>query len=65
MGKPLSEFVASLHRNGMDTKNLQKCVQCHVEDDEVMISLEFPDEGQYGLDLYTRLKLNPYSTKLI
>lgn len=53
--KPLSELVANLHRNGMDTRHLQKCVQCSVEHgDEVVIRLEFPDEGQYGLDIYTR-----------
>lgn len=55
MMKPLSEFVANLHRNGMESKHLQKCVHCSVEDEEVIIGLEFPDEGQYGLDLYTRL----------
>lgn len=54
MLKPLSEFVASLHRNGMDSRHLQRCVHCVVDNDSVTINLEFPDEGQYGLDLYTR-----------
>ena len=54
MQKELSEFVANLHRNGMESKNLQKCVHCSVDGEEVVISLQFPDEGQFGLDLYTR-----------
>uniref|UniRef100_A0A183CBM4 LIM zinc-binding domain-containing protein n=1 Tax=Globodera pallida TaxID=36090 RepID=A0A183CBM4_GLOPA len=52
--KPLTELVANLHRNGMESRHLQKCVQCSLDDDEVVISLAFPDEGQYGMDIYTR-----------
>uniref|UniRef100_A0A914LFN1 LIM zinc-binding domain-containing protein n=3 Tax=Meloidogyne TaxID=189290 RepID=A0A914LFN1_MELIC len=54
MLRPLNEFVANLHRNGVDSKRLQRCVQCSVYENEILISLEFPDEGQYGLELYTR-----------
>lgn len=54
MLKPLAEFVATLHRNGMEDRHLQNCVQTHVDGDVVTVSLEFPDEGQYGLDIYTR-----------
>ncbi|KAF7640349.1 LIM zinc-binding domain-containing protein [Meloidogyne graminicola] len=55
MMRPLNEFVASLHKNGVESKRLQRCVQCNtICDNELLISLEFPDEGQYGLELYTR-----------
>ncbi|CAD5211670.1 unnamed protein product [Bursaphelenchus okinawaensis] len=54
MLKPLVEFVAALHRNGTDDRHLHGCVHTEVQDDNVIINLEFPDEGQYGLDIYTR-----------
>ena len=54
MLKPLSEFVATLHRNGVDQRRLSQCVETKVRGDTVTISLELPDEGQYGCDIYTR-----------
>ncbi|CAD5216151.1 unnamed protein product [Bursaphelenchus xylophilus] len=54
MLKPLVEFVATLHRNGTDDRHLHGCVHTEVQGDNVIINLEFPDEGQYGLDIYTR-----------
>uniref|UniRef100_A0AC34QNY8 LIM zinc-binding domain-containing protein n=1 Tax=Panagrolaimus sp. JU765 TaxID=591449 RepID=A0AC34QNY8_9BILA len=54
MLKPLVDFVASLHKNRMDDRYLHKCCQTIIRNDEVIIKIEFPDEGQYGLDLYTR-----------
>jgi hypothetical protein len=54
MLKPLVEFVAALHKNNVNDKHLQHCVKTIVRGEDVIISLELPDEGQYGLDLYTR-----------
>lgn len=54
MLKPLAEFVATLHKNRMENRHLQRCCQTSIQGDEVVINLEFPDEGQYGLDIYTR-----------
>uniref|UniRef100_A0A914ED62 LIM zinc-binding domain-containing protein n=1 Tax=Acrobeloides nanus TaxID=290746 RepID=A0A914ED62_9BILA len=54
MLKPLVEFVASLHRNRTDDRHLQRCCITSIRDDEVIVKVEFPDEGQYGLDIYTR-----------
>uniref|UniRef100_A0A914P7D5 Transglutaminase-like domain-containing protein n=1 Tax=Panagrolaimus davidi TaxID=227884 RepID=A0A914P7D5_9BILA len=54
MLKPLVDFVASLHKNRIDDRNLHRCCQTIIRDDEVIIKIEFPDEGQYGLDIYTR-----------
>lgn len=54
MTKPLSDFVATLHRNGIDDRRLQRCAETSVRDDLVIVNLELPDEGQFGLDIYTR-----------
>ncbi|GMS83183.1 hypothetical protein PENTCL1PPCAC_5358, partial [Pristionchus entomophagus] len=54
MSKPLSEFVASLHRNRTDDRSLQHCCIAAIRGDSVIIQIDFPDEGQYGLDIYTR-----------
>lgn len=55
MSKPLAEFVASLHNNRVeDTRRLQKLVGHTVRGDTVTIRVSFPEEGQYGLDIYTR-----------
>lgn len=56
MLRPLVEFVAALHRNGTEDRCLQGCVRTTVVEGEqqLVVSLEFPDEGQYGLDIYTR-----------
>lgn len=59
MLKPLVEFVASLHKNGISDKHLQHCVRTAVHGEDMTISLELPDEGQYGLDLYTRDATQP------
>ncbi|CAJ0587060.1 unnamed protein product, partial [Mesorhabditis spiculigera] len=53
MTKPLSEFVASLHRNRTDDRTLAPCAKCQIRGDTVSIWVEFPEEGQYGLDIYT------------
>lgn len=54
MLKPLVEFIATLHKNNISDKHLQQCVRTSVHGEDVTIELELPDEGQYGLDLYTR-----------
>ncbi|KAI6242816.1 Kyphoscoliosis peptidase [Aphelenchoides fujianensis] len=54
MLKPLAEFVSTLHRNGVDDRHLQRCVHTAVRGEDVIVTLELPDEGQYGLDIYTR-----------
>uniref|UniRef100_A0A0N5AH95 LIM zinc-binding domain-containing protein n=1 Tax=Syphacia muris TaxID=451379 RepID=A0A0N5AH95_9BILA len=54
MSKPLAEFVASLHRNNVNERSLQRYCQTSIRSDVVTIRIEFPEEGQYGLDIYTR-----------
>ncbi|VDK79249.1 unnamed protein product [Gongylonema pulchrum] len=54
MVKPLAEFVASLHKNRVDDRNLQGHCQTLINGDTVKILVDFYEEGQYGLDIYTR-----------
>lgn len=54
MSRPLTDFMASLHKNGCEEKKLTKYVSCHVEDDIISFFVKFPEDGQYGLDIYTR-----------
>ncbi len=55
MSRPLVEFVATLHKNRVDERKLAKCVSFTLrQPDTVHFRLALPDEGQYGLDIYTR-----------
>ncbi|CAJ0959540.1 unnamed protein product, partial [Mesorhabditis belari] len=54
MSRPLTEFVASLHRNRTDDRSLAPCTRCSIRGDFVQIFVDFPEDGQYGLDIYTR-----------
>ncbi|VDM53344.1 unnamed protein product [Angiostrongylus costaricensis] len=54
MTKRLCEVVAALHRNRTDDRVLQDCCRTHFKDDQISIQIDFPEEGQYGLDIYTR-----------
>ncbi|EYC03165.1 hypothetical protein Y032_0095g2798 [Ancylostoma ceylanicum] len=54
MTKRLCEVVAALHRNRTDDRMLQNCCRTILKGDQVSIFIDFPEEGQYGLDIYTR-----------
>ena len=54
MSRPLTDFMATLHKNGMDEKKLSKYVSHKISGDIVTLSVTFPEEGQYGMDIYTR-----------
>lgn len=54
MSRPLGDFLASVHRNGVDDARLARCVSVRVSNDVVSFSLRLPADGQYGLDIYTR-----------
>ena len=55
MSRPLTDFMATLHKNGVEEKRLSKFVSHAVTDDDIVTFLiSFPEEGQYGLDIYTR-----------
>ena len=48
--------MATLHKNGMEEKKLSKYVTHRISEDHdvVTLSVSFPEEGQYGMDIYTR-----------
>lgn len=54
MSRQLTDFMATLHKNGIEEKRLSKYVSHIVTDDIVTFNITFPEEGQYGLDIYTR-----------
>ncbi|KAJ8924101.1 hypothetical protein NQ315_006883 [Exocentrus adspersus] len=54
MSRQLTDFMATLHKNGVEEKRLSKFVSHSVSDDIVTFNISFPEEGQYGLDIYTR-----------
>ena len=56
MSRPLTDFMASLHMNGVDERRLSRYVSVSIDDDDDLVTfrVRFPDEGQYGLDIYTR-----------
>lgn len=57
MSRPLTDFMASLHKNGVEEKKLARYVNCHINEDIVTFLIKFPSEnpsGQYGLDIYCR-----------
>ncbi|XP_046920221.2 peptidase hillarin [Dermatophagoides farinae] len=56
MSRPLTDFMSSLHRNGSDERKLARFVTVLIDDNDDLVSfrITFPDEGQYGLDIYTR-----------
>lgn len=54
MTRPLLDFMASLHKNGYDERQLSKSIKIFIEDDIVFVTVKFFEDGQYGLDIYTR-----------
>lgn len=54
MSRPLTDFMATLHKNGVEEKKLARYVGHNVIGDLVTFNISFPEEGQYGLDIYTR-----------
>lgn len=54
MTRPLLDFMASLHKNGYDERQLSKSIKIFIDGDIVFIQIKFFEDGQYGLDVYTR-----------
>ncbi|KAL5242945.1 hypothetical protein ACI65C_010355 [Semiaphis heraclei] len=54
--KPLTNVIVMLHKNGVEKKRLSKCISYTIVDDLITFLIGFPEEGQYGLDVYTRIK---------
>lgn len=56
MSRQLTDFMATLHKNGVEEKRLSRFVGYNISDDIITFNISFPEEGQYGLDIYTREK---------
>lgn len=54
MSRPLTDFMATLHKNGVEEKKISKNVSQSVDGDLVTFHILFADDGQYGMDIYTR-----------
>lgn len=54
MTRPLLDFMASLHKNGYDERQLSKSIKIFIDGDIVFVTVKFFEDGQYGLDIYTR-----------
>merc|ERR1719245_1356444 len=54
MTRPLTDFMATLHKNGTEEKKLSKYVSHRIQGEFVTLTVVFPEEGQYGMDIYTR-----------
>lgn len=54
MTRPLLDFMASLHKNGYDERQLSKSIKIFIDGDIVFVTIKFFEDGQYGLDIYTR-----------
>lgn len=54
MTRPLSDFMGSLHKNGYDERQLSKAIKIFIDGDIVIVKIKFFEDGQYGLDIYTR-----------
>lgn len=55
MSRPLTDFMATLHKNRVEEKRLNKYITHRIVDEDIVtFVLTFPEEGQYGLDIYTR-----------
>ena len=48
MTRALTDFMATLHKNGNEERKLSKHVSHTVTDDVVTFFISFPEEGQYG-----------------
>lgn len=64
MTRPLLDFMASLHKNGYDERQLSKSIKIFIDGDIVFVTVKFFEDGQYGLDIYTRDKMIGSSSSL-
>jgi hypothetical protein len=49
MTRALTDFMATLHKNGVEEKKLSKYVTHRINNDFVTLSVAFPDDGQVGI----------------
>jgi len=52
--RPVLDFVTKLYKNGMKEDELRKMHRYRIKDNYVIFDIKVPQDGQYGLDIYTR-----------
>jgi len=52
--RPVLDFVTKLYKNGVKEEDLRQGARYRIKDQYVIFDLKVPQDGQYGLDIYTR-----------
>ena len=62
--RPLLDLMSSLHKNNCDERQLSKSIKVFIDGEIIFITIKFPEDGQYGLDIYTRDQSVPLVAKV-
>lgn len=52
--RPVIDFVTRLFKNGVKEETLKQMARYRIKDNYVIFDIKVPQDGQYGLDIYTR-----------
>eukprot|EP00090_Calanus_glacialis_P005526 TRINITY_DN14284_c0_g1_i2.p1 TRINITY_DN14284_c0_g1~~TRINITY_DN14284_c0_g1_i2.p1 ORF type:complete len:1081 (-),score=244.64 TRINITY_DN14284_c0_g1_i2:1211-4453(-) len=52
--RPVLDFVTKLYKNGVKEEDLKQGARYRIKDQYVIFDIKVPQDGQYGLDIYTR-----------
>lgn len=52
--RPVLDFVTKLYKNGVKEEDLRQGARYRIKDQYVIFDIKVPQDGQYGLDIYTR-----------
>jgi len=52
--RPVLDFVTKLYKNGVREEELRQGARYRIKDQYVIFDIKVPQDGQYGLDIYTR-----------
>lgn len=54
MTNPVLDFIVKLYKNKVKTESMAKSAKYRIRGQYVMFDIKVPQDGQYGLDIYTR-----------
>ncbi len=52
--RPVLDFVTKLYKNGVKEEELRQGARYRNKDNYIIFDIKVPQDGQYGLDIYTR-----------
>jgi len=52
--RPVLDFLTRLYKNGVKEEALKQGARYRIKDNYVIFDIKVPQDGQYGLDIYTR-----------